>query len=153
MPQFVHTTESGSVRFELQDESLGTQRLYQMAAPVLDVLANGRVLVVDELDASLHTLLVRRLVNMFQSPTLNRNGAQLIFSTHDTSLLDQTLFRRDQVWFTEKNQAQTTQLYPLTDFSPRKKEALERGYLAGRYGAVPFFSEPVIALPASEAGV
>lgn len=153
MLQFVHTTESGSVRFELQDESLGTQRLYQMAAPVLDVLANGRVLVVDELDASLHTLLVRRLVNMFQSPTLNPNGAQLIFSTHDTSLLDQLLFRRDQVWFTEKNQAHATQLYPLTDFSPRKKEALERGYLAGRYGAVPFFSEPVIALPASEAGV
>lgn len=144
MPQFVHGTGSGAVRFELQDESTGTQRLYQMAAPVLDVLKNGRILVIDELDVSLHTLLVRRLVGMFQNPTLNANGAQLIFSTHDTSLLDQSLFRRDQVWFTEKNSAQATRLYPLTDFSPRKKEALERGYLAGRYGAVPFFAEPAL---------
>jgi AAA15 family ATPase/GTPase len=69
-----------------------------MAAPVLDVLATGRVLVVDELDGSLHTLLVRRLVAMFQNPALNPKGAQLIFSTHDTSLLDPALFRRDQVW-------------------------------------------------------
>lgn len=149
MPQFVHASASGSVRFELHDESLGTQRLYQMAAPVLDVLASGRVLVVDELDGSLHTLLVRRLVAMFQNPGLNPKGAQLIFSTHDTSLLDQALFRRDQVWFTEKNAEQATTLYPLTDFSPRKTEAWERGYLVGRYGAVPFFSDPVLA-PSSE---
>jgi uncharacterized protein len=151
MPQFVHTAESGSVRFELHDESLGTQRLYQMAAPVLDVLATGRVLVVDELDGSLHTLLVRRLVAMFQNPVLNAKGAQLIFSTHDTSLLDQALFRRDQVWFTEKNTAQATTLYPLTDFSPRKTEALERGYLVGRYGAVPFFSDAAMAQPSAVA--
>lgn len=149
MPQFVHATERGSARFELHEESLGTQRLYALAAPVLDVLENGRILVVDELDSSLHTLLVRRLVGMFHNPQLNPRGAQLIFSTHDTSLLDQALFRRDQVWFTEKSREQSTLLYPLTDFSPRKKEALERGYLAGRYGAVPFFSEPVIESPQS----
>jgi uncharacterized protein len=153
MPQFVHTTESGPVRFELHEESMGTQRLFQMAAPVLDVLKNGRVMVVDELDGSLHTLLVRQLIDMFQNPVLNPNGAQLIFSTHDTSLLDQSLFRRDQVWFTEKNAAQATQLYPLTDFSPRKKEALERGYLAGRYGAVPFLTGPMATQALSEAGV
>lgn len=145
MPQFVHSNAAGSVRFELQDESMGTQRLYQMAAPVLDVLATGRVLVVDELDGSLHTLLVRRLVAMFQNPVLNPKAAQLIFSTHDTSLLDPTLFRRDQIWFTEKNAEQATTLYPLTDFSPRKTEALEHGYLVGRYGALPFFSDPVLA--------
>ena len=150
MPQFVHETERGSARFELHDESLGTQRLYALAAPVLDVLAKGRVLVVDEMDGSLHTLLVRRLVGMFHNPVLNPRGAQLIFSTHDTSLLDQDLFRRDQVWFTEKSRDQSTLLYPLTEFSPRKKEALERGYLAGRYGAVPFFSEPVARPPATE---
>lgn len=150
MPQFVHDTERGSARFELHEESLGTQRLYALAAPVLDVLANGRVLMVDELDSSLHTLLVRRLVGMFHNPVLNPRGAQLIFSTHDTSLLDQALFRRDQVWFTEKNREQSTLLYPLTDFSPRKKEALERGYLAGRYGAVPFFSEPIVEPPVTE---
>lgn len=139
MPVFEHSTPNGSAKFELHDESEGTQRLYGLIAPVLDCLRDGRVLVVDELDSSLHTLLVRRLITMFQTPELNPHGAQLIFSTHDTSLLDHTLFRRDQIWFTEKDADQATRLYPLTDFSPRKQEAWERGYLAGRYGAVPFF--------------
>ena len=139
MPQFVHETETGSAHFEFHDESLGTRRLYSFAAPVLDVLTNGKLLVVDELDSSLHTLLVRRLVSMFHSSTSNPKGAQIVFSTHDTSLLEESLFRRDQIWFTEKSRDQATKLYPLTDFSPRKKEALERGYLAGRYGAIPLF--------------
>ena len=138
-PVFEHRTEQGTAKFELHEESEGTQRLFSLAAPVLDVLRNGRVLVVDELDRSLHTLLVRRLVGMFHDPALNPKGAQLIFSTHDTSLLDHTLFRRDQVWFTEKDEIQATRIYPLTDFSPRKHEAWERGYLMGRYGAVPMF--------------
>lgn len=142
MPQFIHETEGGSVSFELHEESLGTQRLYSLAAPVLEVLRRGWLLVVDELDSSLHALLVRRLVNLFHNSNSNKNGAQLIFSTHDTSLLDETLFRRDQIWFTEKGLDQSTKLYPLSDFSPRKKEALERGYLAGRYGAIPFLSNP-----------
>jgi len=141
MPVFEHSTPKGSAKFELHDESEGTQRLYGLIAPVLDCLREGRVLVVDELDSSLHTLLVRRLITMFQTPEINPKGAQLIFSTHDTSLLDHTLFRRDQVWFTEKDADQATRLYPLTDFSPRKQEAWERGYLSGRYGAVPFFSD------------
>jgi len=141
MPVFEHSTPKGLAKFELHDESEGTQRLYGLIAPILDCLRDGRALVVDELDGSLHTLLVRRLVTMFQTPELNPNGAQLIFTTHDTSLLDHTLFRRDQIWFTEKDADQATRLYPLTDFSPRKQEAWERGYLAGRYGAVPFFSD------------
>lgn len=139
IPVFQHTTPHGSARFELHEESEGTQRLYGLIAPVLDCLRDGRVLVVDELDSSLHTLLVRRLITMFHTPALNTHGAQLVFTTHDTSLLDHTLFRRDQIWFTEKDEQQATRLYPLTDFSPRKQEAWERGYLAGRYGAVPFF--------------
>jgi ABC-type cobalamin transport system ATPase subunit len=146
MPQFVHETAGGSARFEFHEESLGTQRLYAFAAPVLDVLRGGKLLVVDELDSSLHTKLVRRLVDMFHGDTVNSNGAQLIFSTHDTSLLEDSLFRRDQIWFTEKGRDQATRLYPLTDFSPRKKEALERGYLSGRYGAIPFFAEPHAAV-------
>ncbi|HRH18940.1 MAG TPA: ATP-binding protein [Aquabacterium sp.] len=141
VPLFKHATSKGSATFELHDESEGTQRLYGLVAPVLDVIRSGRVLVVDELDSSLHALLVRRLVSMFHDPTLSKAGAQLVFSTHDTSLLDHTLFRRDQVWFTEKGADQATRLYPLTDFSPRKHEAWERGYIAGRYGAVPFFRE------------
>ena len=140
-PQFVHNTEHGSASFELHEESQGTQRLYALAAPVLDVLKHGRLLIVDELDSSLHPLLVRRLVRMFHQPELNPHGAQLLFTTHDTSLLDRTLFRRDQIWFTEKDRDQATRLYPLTDFSPRESEAWEKGYLIGRYGAVPFFNE------------
>jgi len=142
-PQFVHNTEHGSASFELHEESQGTQRLYALAAPVLDVLKHGRLLIVDELDSSLHPLLVRRLVRMFHQPELNPHGAQLLFTTHDTSLLDRTLFRRDQIWFTEKDRDQATRLYPLTDFSPRESEAWEKGYLIGRYGAVPFFDESV----------
>jgi predicted ATPase len=146
MPQFVHKTEHGSASFELHEESLGTQRLYVLAAPVLDVLKNGRLLIVDELDSSLHPLLVRRLVCMFHNPELNPHGAQLLFTTHDTSLLDRTVFRRDQIWFTEKDRDQATRLYPLSDFSPRETEAWEKGYLIGRYGAVPFFDEPVLPI-------
>jgi AAA15 family ATPase/GTPase len=84
---------------------------------------------------------VRRLVELFHSPSLNPKGAQLIFTTHDTSLLDPTLFRRDQIWFIEKDKEHASKLYPLSDFSPRKNEAFEKGYLIGRYGAIPFFDE------------
>lgn len=141
-PQFVHMTERGSASFELHEESQGTQRLYALAAPVLDVLQHGRLLIVDELDSSLHPLILRQLVRMFHQPEHNPRGAQLIFTTHDTSLLDRSLFRRDQIWFTEKDRDQASCLYPLTDFSPRETEAWERGYLIGRYGAVPFLNEP-----------
>jgi AAA15 family ATPase/GTPase len=79
---------------------------------------------------------------MFQNPDLNQKGAQLIFTTHDTSLLDGELLRRDQIWFAEKDEDQASHLYPLSDFSPRKGEALERGYLAGRYGGVPILRTP-----------
>lgn len=141
VPIFQHITSKGSAKLKLEEESEGTQRLYGLVAPMLDVLREGRTLVVDELDCSLHTLLVRRLISMFHDPLLNKKGAQLIFSTHDTSLLDHDLFRRDQIWFIEKDQEQVSRLYPLTDFSPRKKEAWERGYLMGRYGALPFFGK------------
>ena len=87
---------------------------------------------------SLHTLLVRQLVRMFHRPELNPRGAQLIFTAHDTSLLDaHGLFRRDQIWFVDKAVNQASTLFPLTDFSPRKGEALEKGYLQGRYGGIP----------------
>ena len=141
VPVFKHVTPKGSATLELGEESTGTQRLFGLAAPVIDVLREGRVLVVDELDGSLHPLLVRQLIEMFHNNSLNINGAQLVFSTHDTSLLDQSLLRRDQVWFVEKDQDQATNIYPLTDFSPRKNEALEKGYLMGRYGSIPFFRE------------
>lgn len=139
--RFSHSTEKGSAVFELEEESTGTRNLLFLTGPILDILKKGRTLVVDELDTSLHPLLVKRLVELFHNSKLNPNGAQLIFTTHDTSLLNSDLFRRDQIWFVEKDQAQASALYPLSDFSPRKNEALEQGYLMGRYGALPFFSE------------
>lgn len=139
--KFVHETNDSKAVFGLGDESLGTQRLLFLTGPILNILKFGLVLVIDELDSSLHPALVRRLVSLFHSENTNPNGAQLLFSTHDTSLLDTEFFRRDQIWFTEKMQDNTTSLYPLTEFSPRKHENLERGYLMGRYGSLPFFRD------------
>lgn len=137
--RFSHVTEQGKAVFDLMDESSGTRNLLFLAGPVLDILHKGLTLVIDELDTSLHTLLVRELVRLFHSPQANTGGAQLIFTTHDTSLLDAPdLFRRDQVWLVEKDRDQASALVALVEFSPRKNEALERGYLLGRYGGVPF---------------
>ena len=139
--QFVHQTGSAKVEFTIYDESTGTQILFFLAGPILFALAAGFTILIDELDNSMHPLLVRQLVRLFHSTTLNSKGAQLIFCTHDSSLLDADLFRRDQIWFVEKDREQASKLYPLTEFSPRKNEALERGYLMGRYGALPFFRD------------
>ena len=142
--KFFHSAPKGGATFSLADESEGTQRLFILAAPLFDILRDGSALFVDELDRSLHALLVRQLVSMFQDRDLNPAGAQLIFTTHDTSLLSADLLRRDQIWFMEKNEDQATSIYPLTEFSPRKNEALQRGYLIGRYGAVPILKRPKV---------
>jgi AAA15 family ATPase/GTPase len=140
--RFYHSTENGRAVFDIADESSGTKNLLFLSGPVLDILSQGQTLVIDELDTSLHTLLVRELVRLFHDPETNTGGAQLIFTTHDTSLLDAPdLFRRDQIWLVEKDRDQASALVPLSDFSPRKKEALERGYLMGRYGGVPFLNQ------------
>lgn len=137
--RFSHITDHARADFDLEDESSGTRNLLFLSGPVLDILQKGLTLIVDELDTSLHTLLVRELVRLFHQPDINTGGAQLIFTTHDTSLLDaEDLFRRDQVWFIEKDREQASSLIPLLDYSPRKNEALERGYLIGRYGGIPF---------------
>ncbi|MET0108911.1 MAG: ATP-binding protein [Candidatus Thiodiazotropha sp.] len=141
IPQFKHTTEKGDAILELHEESLGTQRLFALSGPILDILKTGKVLIFDELDSSLHALLARRLVELFHTSEINHHGAQLVFTTHDTALLRGDLLRRDQVWFIEKNSQQSSVLYPLTDFSPRKGESIEKGYLIGRYGAVPFLGD------------
>ncbi len=129
------------VGFSLEEESHGTQKLFAYAGPILDILRNGKVLIVDELDSSLHPKMVHFLVSLIQNASLNKNNAQLIFATHNTYLLDTDFLRRDQIWFMEKNIEQASRLYPMTDFSPRKGEAIEKGYLIGRFGALPFFGE------------
>lgn len=126
------------VEFDESEESDGTHALFAFAGLWLDVIEKGLILVVDELDTSLHPLLIESLVKRLHHAGTQ---AQLIFTTHDTSLLSQKLLRRDQVWFIEKDAQNASQLYPLSDFSPRQNEALERAYLNGRYGGIPFLKD------------
>lgn len=138
--QVSHDTSRGEpVELDLDEESDGTQKVFALAAPWLDTLANGHVIVFDELHDNLHPALVRFLVDRFHDSNVNIRGAQLVFTTHDTSILSQDVFRRDQIWFCERNSRQETQVFPLSDFRPRHGvENLERSYLAGRYGALPY---------------
>lgn len=123
----------------LGQESMGTQRFFSRIGLWMEAMKSGAVLVVDEIEASMHPLLTRHLIEMIQDKTINQNHAQLIFTTHDTGLLDLTLLRRDQIWFAEKDEnTMQTDIYALTEFSPRKQENIAKGYLQGRYGAVPF---------------
>lgn len=127
------------IEFDIDDESDGTQRLFEIAGLWLYVLQYGELLLIDELDRSLHPKLSKALLKMFNDQEINKNNAQLIFTTHDTTLLDLEILRRDQVWFTEKDKSMT-KLYSLLDFQPRKDESLQQGYLLGRYGAIPFIN-------------
>ena len=138
--QTTHTNAEGEqVAFDMEEESDGTRKLFSFAGPWIDSLAKGNVLFVDELHDNLHPSLVRYLVQLFHSDLTNPNNAQLVFTTHETSILSQDVFRRDQIWFCEKGADQASTLYPLTDFSPRKgRENLELAYLSGRYGALPY---------------
>ena len=130
------------INFDFDEESEGTKRLFALVGSWIDALNNGRILIVDELDTKLHPLLMEFLIKLFHNPTQNKNDAQLIFTTHNTNLLDLDLFRRDQIWFTEKNPSfGNTDLYSLLEFSPRKDKNVRKGYLAGRYGAIPFISD------------
>ena len=138
----VHKTASGKfVPLDFLDESDGTQKFFSFVGPWIDVLKNGYVLVIDELHNNLHPKMVEYLVSLFHNTKTNPNNAQLIFTTHETSILNQDVFRRDQIWFCEKNKDQESELYPLSDFSPKKgRENIELGYLSGRYGALPFIN-------------
>jgi hypothetical protein len=133
----------------LEDESAGTRALVELSLQLRRGLRLGGLVAIDELEASLHPMLALAVIRLFHDPKLNPGKGQLLFTTHDTnllgSLLGETPLRRDQVWFTEKDQIGRSHLYPLTDFHPRKEENLERGYLQGRYGAVPFLSDLVPA--------
>jgi uncharacterized protein len=138
LPRMKHQGEGGaSAFFDFDDESQGTQRLFAFAGIIIHILERGFTLVVDELENSMHPLLVRHILGLFFSSRTNPRGAQIVFSTHNTSLLDKELLRRDQIWFTEKGPDLGSTLVPLSEFSARKTEAFEKGYLEGRYGALP----------------
>lgn len=124
-----------------EDESFGTQKFFALTGPILDCLENGYTLIVDELDSKLHPNLVAEIISIFNSSIRNPNNAQIIFNTHDTNLLDSRLFRRDQIWFTEKNKFGEVKLYSLSDFKSdevRKNEPFEENYLKGKYGGTPY---------------
>ena len=140
-----HQSDADDAWLPLDQESKGTRTLFRFAVPILEAIRDGGVLLCDELEASLHPSLAQQIVRRFNDPKTNPHHAQLIFTTHDTNLLGTTLgepaLRRDQVWLTEKDDQGSTVLYPLTDYKPRKAENLERGYIQGRYGAIPFLGD------------
>ena len=134
---------TGKEIFELDDEeSVGTQKFFKMSAPILNTLQEGKILMIDELDASLHPMLTRHLIKLFHDKSINTKNAQLIFATHDTNLLKPYIFRRDQIWFTEKNKYGSTDIYSLAHLKDvRKSEDFENQYIQGKYGAIPYLGK------------
>jgi uncharacterized protein len=132
---------AGEELFNLvEHESDGTQKLFALSGLLLAALQAGGTLIVDELDVRLHPLLTREIIALFNKRRTNAHEAQLIFTSHDTNLLDNSLFRRDQIWFVEKDQKGASHLYSLAEFKVRNDKDYERGYIQGRYGAIPYLS-------------
>lgn len=148
---FKHEAKGGVlIDMNWQDESAGTRRFFSVLGHWLELIQQGRVLCVDEIETSLHPTMVAELLRLLFKMTNAQSPSQLLFTTHNPLLLDMTLLRRDQVWFADKNQAGESFLYPLTDYKPRADESLVRGYLSGRYGAVPFIPHGLVGEPAAE---
>jgi AAA15 family ATPase/GTPase len=135
---------TGNVEFDMRSqESSGTNKLFNISGPVFDVLNDGGVLVVDELDASLHPILTLSITKLFNSIEINPHNAQLIFATHDTNLLYYGNYRRDQIYFMEKDHLGASEMYSLVEYKEegktiRKDRSFEKDYIEGRYGAIPF---------------
>ena len=121
-----------------RNESEGTKKVFAFSTPILQTLKYGRVLVMDELEARLHPLITRAIVELFNSPETNPKNAQLVFMTHDASLINGKLFRPDQIWFMEKSQQEYTVLYSLAEYKLKPDADLKENYIKGRYGAIPF---------------
>ncbi len=128
-------------------ESEGTKKIIEMSGPIFNTLLEGKTLIVDELDAKLHPLLTRNIVLLFMNPKKNNSGGQLVFATHDTNLLDLDVIRRDQIWFAEKDNVESTDIYSLVEFKDedgnkvRNDRDIKRDYIRGRYGAIPFIGK------------
>ena len=123
---------------ELADESDGTRKLMALAPAIESVLSKGGLLLVDEIEKELHPALVDFIIAKFQSKRTNPNGAQIIFTTHNTELLSMELLRKDQLYFVDKNKEDgASELYSISDFSTRTTENIRKGYLVGKYGATP----------------
>lgn len=122
-------------------ESEGTKKLFSLAGPLMDTLKNGRILFIDEFDARLHPLITYEIIRLFNSNKTNPKNAQIIFATHDTNLLSNKLFRRDQIWFAEKDKGGATHLYSLAEYKVRNDASFENDYIQGKYGAIPFIGD------------
>jgi len=135
--------EIGTIQFELEnEESIGTRKFFKISAPILNTLKEGKILLIDELDASLHPILTRHLISLFHDKNINTKNAQLIFATHDTNLLKPYIFRRDQIWFSEKDKYGATTVYGLAELkNVRKTEDFENQYIQGKYGAIPYLGK------------
>ena len=136
-----HQTPLGLVRLPFYEESVGTQRLFVLAYKMIDAFRFGYTMLVDELGSNIHPNITREIIKQFQSPKSNPKRAQLIFTSHDNTLQQRNLLRRDQIWFTAKKDDGSTDLYPLTDFKPRNDLAIDKAYLDGRFGAVPLLPD------------
>lgn len=136
-----HTGDSGPVYLNLADESRGTLAFLELIGMVLVALETGSVLVVDEFDSSLHPILSKQVIQLFNSKSSNPKGAQLLFSTHDVSMLSRDILRRDQIYFVEKDTGGRSNVYPLTSLKTKKLDNIQKGYMEGRYGAIPFLGD------------
>ncbi len=138
-----NNNEVGKIIFELdEEESKGTRKFFKMSAPILNTLREGKVLIIDELDASLHPMLTKHLLKLFHDENINTKNAQLVFATHDTNMLTPSMFRRDQIWLTEKDKFGATDLYSLAQLKDViKNENFEKQYIQGKYGAIPYLGK------------
>lgn len=134
------------LEIDLNEESIGINKLFEIGIPLLDIFKSGKVLVYDELETSIHPILVKTIIDMFKNKKLNSKGGQLIFTTHDSNLLNLDLLRRDQIWMAEKDKEEkSTRIYSLSDLKNiRNDENIENGYIRGKYGSIPFINKEYI---------
>ncbi len=151
IPMAIHSTykdgmETGTEAFDLGMESDGSQHLFNLSFKLIDALRNGSTFIIDELTMHLHPEVSKFIIELFHNKKINKNKAQLIFTTHDISILSSKIFLRDQIWFTEKNKFGATQLFSLLEFDKnevRKNTNFGEWYLKGRFGAMPIIDKSI----------
>lgn len=142
-----HNVNNKRYNLFLQQESMGTQKLFNLLPYIIDSLNRGGVLMIDELDAKLHPKMLERVISLYTDKKYNKNSAQLLFTSHDLSTMNKRIFRRDEIWFAAKDQSENTMLYSLSDIRDENGELIRtdasysKQYLAGRYGADPYFEK------------
>ena len=134
----IKSVHLNNVEFDLYEESDGTNRLFELTPAFHDLIFGDRVVIIDELERSMHPILAKQLLQLFLNKS--KTKSQLLFTTHECNLLDQNLLRQDEIWFVEKRSDGSSDFYPLSDFSERYDKDIKKGYLQGRYGAIPFMA-------------